>query len=606
MLAVLVWWVVVAGVVTRLFPRTALPRESVVAGVLIVAFASFTVLSIAWASDNGGAFDEGVRAVGYAGIFALVVLGSPGGSGRSWLTGLAIGLTALSAIALASRMIPGLFPSQRVVAALPETAGRLSYPLGYWNGLGATLALAAVLLIALAGTARSTLGRAAATAVIPLPALAVFLTSSRGASIALAVGLVLLFVFGRERLRMAVATAIGGVVAGVLVLSSTARDLFIDGRTGAVGFDNQAHEMLLLTLVLVAAALTLRALIDPVVERVHVPRRMTVGVSIAAGLILAAGLVAVNPLERWDQLKAPPKLDNPGTRGLTTSHLASTEGTGRYQFWHAGWTAFKSAPVHGVGAAGYEPWWAQHGSLDYFVRNAHSLPIEVAAELGVAGLLLLFGFFGAVIYAGSRTRRSSWGGDEAALAGGALAVLGAGLAAAAVEWTWEIPGAFVPVIVVAGVLAGPALSQSRRSLVPRRSLLLAVGVAVVGLVCVGAGAINLASDSKLRASQEAARDGNYRKAADDARASREIEPWAAAPRLQEALVQEPSDVRAASRTVNGAIERSNEDWRIWIVASQLRGKAGDRKGARAALLRARELAPPSPALKDLLYSGTTR
>ncbi len=53
---------------------------------------------------------------------------------------------------------------------------------------------------------------------------------------------------------MAVATAIGGRRPGALVLASTARDLFIDGRTGAVGFDNEAHEMLLLTLVLVAAA----------------------------------------------------------------------------------------------------------------------------------------------------------------------------------------------------------------------------------------------------------------------------------------------------------------------------------------------------------------
>ena len=296
---------------------------------------------------------------------------------------------------------------------------------------------------------------------------------------------------------------------------------------------------------------------------------MTVGVSIAAGLVLAAGLVAVNPLERWDQLKAPPKLDNPGTRGLTTSHLASTEGTGRYQFWHAGWTAFKSAPAVGIGAAGYESWWAQHGSLDYFVRNAHSLPIEVAAELGVVGLLLLFGFFGSVIYAGVRTRRSSWSSDEAALAAGGLAVLGAGLAAAAVEWTWEIPGVFVPVVVVAGVLAGPALSHGRR-LVARRSVPLRVGVALVGVVCVVAGSINLASDSKLRASQEAARDGDVAKAADDARAARKIEPWAAAPRVQEALVQEPGNVRAASQTIDGAIERSDQDWRIWLVATGLR------------------------------------
>ena len=202
--------------------------------------------------------------------------------------------------------------------------------------------------------------------------------------------------------------------------------------------------------------------------------------------------------------------------------------------------------------------------------------------------------------------RSSWGSDEAALAAGALAVLGAGLAAAAVEWTWEIPGAFVPVIVVAGVLAGPALSHGRRALVPRRSVPLAVGVAAVGIVCIVAGTINLTSDSELRASQEAARDGNFAKAADDARAARKIEPWAAAPRLQEALVQEPSDVRAASRTANEAIERSNEDWRIWLVAARLRGKAGDQAGSQRALVRARELAPPSPALKSLLYPRAAR
>jgi hypothetical protein len=162
------------------------------------------------------------------------------------------------------------------------------------------------------------------------------------------------------------------------------------------------------------------------------------------------------------------------------------------------------------------------------------------------------------------------------------------------------------VIVVAGVLAGPALSDRRSALVSGRSVPLALGVAVVGVVCVAAGAINLASDSKLRESQEAARDGKYAKAADDARTSRDIEPWAAAPRLQEALVEEPGDVRAASRTIDGAIERSNEDWRIWLVATRLRSKAGDREGARQALRHARALAPPSPALSNLLHPGGLR
>ncbi len=104
------------------------------------------------------------------------------------------------------------------------------------------------------------------------------------------------------------------------------------------------------------------------------------------------------------------------------------------------------------------------------------------------------------------------------------------------------------------------------------------GVAVVGVACVVAGTIDLACDSKFRASQEAAADGDFANAADDARAARSIQPWAAAPRLQQALVQEPSDVAAANRSINEAIERSNEDWRIWLVATRLRAKAGDKRG----------------------------
>ena len=465
MLAVLVWWTVVAGVLVRLLPRASLPRESVVAGVLLAALAGLTVVSIAWASDNGGAFDEGVRAMGYVGVFALVVLASPEGSGRGWLTGLAIGLTVVSVLALASRMLPDLFPDQGVVAALPETAGRLSYPLGYWNGLGALLALGGVLLIALAGLARSRMGRAAATAAIPLPALAVFLTSSRGASIALAVGLVLLFAFGRNRPQMAVATAIGAAAGGLLVLASVDRDLFIDGRTGAVGFDTEAHEMLLLTLVVVAAALTLRALLDPLVERVKVPRQVAVGVSIAAAIVLAGALLAVDPMERLDQLKAPPTTqEGPGARGLTTSHLTSTEGTGRYQFWHAGLDCLQERPDRRDRGGGLR---ALVGAARFarLLRAQRALALHRGrGRVGGGGAAA-----SARLPRGGGSRGSAHAKVPGRGGGGPggrrprRARGGAGRGRRGVDL--EIPGAFVPVIVVAGVLAGPALSHGRPALV---------------------------------------------------------------------------------------------------------------------------------------------
>ncbi len=597
LLAIAVWWAVVAGVLLRIFPRAPVPGDAVVAGACLLALSGFTALSMGWGVDDGGAFDDTMRAVCYAGVFALVVVASPAGSARDWLAGLGIGLVALSLLALGSRLVPSLFPDDDLLTVLPEARARLSYPLGYWNGLGAVLALGAVVLVALAGFARSVMGRALATAAIPLPAYGVFLTSSRGGAVAGAVGLVILLILSPRRVRLVTAVAMGGLGTAILVVSSLSRDLFTDGRTGAVGYDTEANVILVLTLVVVAGLLTLRPLVDDLVERMRVPRAVSAVLAVAAAAALIVGLLGADPVERWHELKAPPDTQEAVSgRGLATRHLTSTEGTGRYQFWKAGWQAFKSEPLRGVGAAGYEPWWAQHGSLEYSVRNAHSLFVETAAELGAIGLLLVLGFFAAPILAGLRRRLG--GADPAAVAA-LLAVLGCGITAAGVEWTWEVPGAFLPVVVAAAVLCGPALVPGARR---RRGPRIALGVAVVvaGCACIGAGGIAVTTDAKLRASREAATDGNLAVAADEARAAATIQPWAAAPRLQLALVQEQSDPAASETALLQAIERAPEDWRLWYILTRVRATAGDRAGAIRALQRTRALAPPSPYLRGLL------
>ena len=591
------WWAVVAGVLLRVFPRASVPREGVVAGACIAALSLFTVLSMGWGVDDGAAFDDTLRAVVYAGVFVLVLVASPARSARAWLAGLAIGLVALALLALGSRMIPSLFPDNDLVSVLPEVRGRLSYPLGYWNALGAVLAFASVLLMGLAGLARSVVGRSLATAAIPLTTLGVFLTSSRGGAVAGAVGLVLLFALSKNRLRLVAAAVIGGTGSVVLVLAAVSRDLFTDGRTNAAGYPAEANSMLLLTLVVVAAALTLRPLVDPLVERVRVPRPVSIAAASLAVIALVVGLVGADPVERWHELKAPPDTAaQVEGRGLVTRHLTSTEGTGRYQFWSAGWEALKSDPLKGVGAGGYEPWWAQHGSLDYYVRNAHSLFVETAAELGVVGLALLLGFLVAPILAGIRHRLA---GEDRATAGVLLAVLGCGITAAAVEWTWEIPGAFLPVVIVGALLAGPALWPGHEwSRGPR--LAMGATVVVLGLASLVAGGIALTSDAKMRASRQAASDGDLAKAADEARAAASIQPWASAPRLQLALTLEQSDPAAAERALGAAIERAPQDWRIWLTLTRIRANSGDRAGALLALRRTRQLAPPSAALQALL------
>ena len=74
-------------------------RAAVGAGACLAALAAWTAISIGWASDDGGAFIEVVRALGYLGLFVLVVIASPRASARMWLSGLALGLLVVAGLA---------------------------------------------------------------------------------------------------------------------------------------------------------------------------------------------------------------------------------------------------------------------------------------------------------------------------------------------------------------------------------------------------------------------------------------------------------------------------------------------------------------------------
>jgi len=76
-----------------------------------------------------------------------------------------------------------------------------------------------------------------------------------------------------------------------------------------------------------------------------------------------------------------------------------------------------------------------------------------------------------------------------------------------------------------------------------------------------------------------------------------IQPWAATPRLQLALVyEELGQLDLARRDIAQAIKRDDQDWRLQVVATRLAVKAGDVPAARRHLARARALNPRSHLL----------
>ena len=604
---VAVWWAVVIALALGGWPRSRVPTAVIGAGACLAALAIWTAFSLGWASDDGGAFDEVVRVLGYLGLFVLVAIAAPRASARSWLEGIALGLVVVAVLALVSRFEPSFAGDRELGVFLPAAANRLSYPIGYWNGLAAAMAIAVVLLVWLGAQGRTAALRAVAVGAIPLPILVIYLASSRGGVAAGVVGLAVLVALGPARARMLACLALGGAAGAWLLFLASRQHELVDALADSTAA-SQGDRMLVVSIAICAALALIRLLLDPRLMRLEVSPRIERRVGIAVAIAAVAAILLSGPAARWEEFKQVTPLETKST--YVAAHLTSGRGSGRYQFWSSAVDAFAEQPVHGIGAGGYEAYWAEHGSLARPVRDAHSLFIEQMAELGVIGVGLVLGFLGFALVSGSR--RGPTRARDGAL-GAAIAVLAAGIASAAIDWTWELPACFGLVVVAAALLCGPAtlermpllsavpdhLDGGRGSALGRRGSRFGLGIAAlaIGWVAIWAGGDQFLTQLRLSDSRDAASAGELSSAAQSARDASTLQPWAAEPRLQLALIEElDGDLESANRDLGEAIARARDDWQLWFVRARLKVKMGDVEGANRALERARQLNPRAPFL----------
>jgi O-antigen ligase len=312
--------------------------------------------------------------------------------------------------------------------------------------------------------------------------------------------------------------------------------------------------------------------------------------AIAVGALVVAFVVygTVRTLEHFTRL---PTGDAGG------AHLVSGGGSGRWQFWTAAVHEFESSPLHGRGAGSYGAWWLQHGSFRYFVQNAHSLYLETLGELGIVGLLLLVGALAAGVVVAVRRLGGTTGGERSLIAA-LLGTLTAYLIGAGVDWMWELTAVTLVGVFVLGLLTGPATAAEGAPAFAPRRLVVAVAAVVAGAV-VAAEAVSLLTDVEVRRSQADVRAGNLRLARSHAADAAKIEPWAAAPYVQLALVDEAAGrLAAARRAIGEAIRRDEADWRTWWIAARIDRRLGYAAAAEGSLARARALNPRSLLLSQ--------
>lgn len=603
-LAISLWWAVILAVALGLWPRVRTPLSAWVVGGLLGAFALLCIASITWGASSAEGITEFNRVALYIGAFTAVVVATGPSSAARWSDALAIGISAIAGIALVSRFFPGLFPERGIAEYLPGTETRLTFPIDYWNGLGVFLGLGVPLLVRAAVTASRPVWRGAALVPLPAIAAAIYLTSSRSAVLATAMGITVLAALTEHRWRVVgvLGVAAAGAAGTVAVLLD--RDALVDGPVGSPQAITEGRS----AAVLVAAICIVTGAGYGLVYRLlggRLSPRPAFGWAMIGLLVIgvAAATAAASPLDRLEELRESPSTSGVSQDDFARSHLLSGGSSGRWQFWQVAIDAFQTRPLTGRGAGTYEAWWAQNATFDHFVRDAHSLYLEVLAELGIAGLVLLLGAFTAALAAGVSRLRLRHG--EARVTTAALTASFTTFAtAAAVDWLWEIPAVTLVAMVCLGLLAGPAnahLAPVGSHRASPRHWRFAGGVAllVAGWLVIMSEAVPLLTDAKLRDSQAAVERGDTQEALEDALAARTLQPWASAPHVQLALIEEQAgELDTALEHIRAARDRDSDDWRLWLISARIQTKAGQVRTANRSLSRARALNPRSPVFRS--------
>ena len=362
---------------------------------LLGLLAAWTALSAAWAVPGALVEHDARRALVYLTAFGAVVTVVDVRRRAALLRGLLGGIAMIAIVAIANRAGSGAV-ADRFYGSLA------SEPVGYPNALGALMAMGVVLGTGLrlrAGSSRRALQGLTAVLVLVLG-----LTESRGAALALAVGLTALAWLGPsgtracDALRALLPVAVGAV--GWLAVASA-------GTTG--------------TSVAVGAIATFTgAVCVPALDRLRA--RHALAVLVCGALVLGAALAVARPVS-------------------TTSSFRTT-------YWAAALDAARAHPVLGTGSGSFHLTWIEHGPDGMFVRDAHSLYVEALSELGPVGLVLVLTLVVLPLVTTVRGR----GDPVSAIAGAAFAVFAVH---AGIDWDWEMP----VVTLVALGCAGVALTR---------------------------------------------------------------------------------------------------------------------------------------------------
>lgn len=577
---IVIWWAVLIGVVAGILPVARISRAGWVGLALLAALTLWTALAaFTWTQSTERSMIELSRISMLLGTFLLLLLLQKKGDLRRSVAAVATAVGIVAALALLSRFHPGWFPELTFPENYP--IARLTYPLGYWNGLATLMAMGLAALMWTVASARSASGRVLAAVAIPLVVLTVVLTASRGGIVEVAAVLLVLLALYPRRLSLCLNLVVP-VLASVALLVFIAQRDDLRNNTGGLA-SSQGTEMIWITLgvLLVAAlaqALLVKALDSGMLKVPQMGRRATsrfgVVVAILGGALIVGAFASGFAGDKWSEFKEP--VTNDGT----VSRLSSVNSGERYELWDSALEASSSERLVGIGPGAFEFWWARNGDGVGFVRDAHSIYLEGLAELGVLGFLLVLSLVALPIgLAVTGAVRNSLTDRRAELAAAAAAMT-AFAVAAGIDWAWEMTVLPVAFLVLAAAVFGPDdETREGRRFDPGNRERLAIwqkaSAVLVSLAAMTVIILPLAGTSLVRESQSLYREGDVTGSLDKAEQAVKVQPYSSTAEIQVALLQSGMGDRAEA--LESAREATRDDpynWRTWLVLSRIAGQNG--------------------------------
>jgi tetratricopeptide (TPR) repeat protein len=457
---------------------------------LLLAFTALTAISLAWSVQPDESWLDAGRMIAYSALFAaaLALARAVPGRWNALLGGILGAAVVVCGYALATKIFPDRLDAHDVYA-------RLRAPYDYWNAIGLTAAMGAILCLWL-GARRS--GHALLSA-LAYPAMGLMLTTlllaySRGALVALALGAALWFCVVPLRLRGAAVLISGAAGAAIVVAWDFSRHALSSDGVALPERVSAGHQLgVLLSAMLVL--LTLAGLGIGFLTGRDAPSRTTrrrigaVLLSLPIIAILAlAGLLAHSQRGLFGSVShGVSSLTNPNASvPANTPGRLTAIGSVRARYWNEALEIFAAHKALGVGASGYWTARQRYRTATLDVRHAHGFIVQTLSDFGLVGLALALALLAVWLAAAARAthplngrlargpardrraprdRRPPYTPERIGLLSMLCLIVVFG-AHSLIDWTWYVPGDACVALLCAGWLAGRGELRSTLTLDP--------------------------------------------------------------------------------------------------------------------------------------------